>query len=209
MTAPTYTYTQLDRLEVLHDRPFTDISLNADDTYAMRHMAEHLYDLLNGPDELPVEPRPLHINLAAPNGGHVRVILNHVDRLQQASDLYIVGFFGQTRPGADRTAIDGMDITLQGEFSAYPAVLGYCTTRLEDGNFGNLVILDVDGARQHWRESTHHQYAVAELAPAYYASVRLHNGMLLGGLKAEPEIQLKRTKYYDYANGFWCGLREL
>lgn len=209
MTAPVYDYTHLKPLQIVQDRPFTDVSLNADDLYAMRHMAERLFDFLNGPEDVAEGPRPLHVSLAAPNGEHVRVILNHTEKLQDTTDLYIVGFFGQVRPNADRTAIDGVDVTLLGEFGAYPAVLGYCTTRLRDGNFGNLVILSAEGVREHWRESTHHQYAVAELAPAYYASVRLHNGLMRGGLKAQPEIELKRTKYFDYANGPWCGLREL
>jgi len=209
MTAPAYSYTHLGQLEILPDRPFTDISLNADDLHAMHYMASRLFDLLNGPEEIPDGPRPLHISLAGKQGEHVRVILNNPEALQVAQDLHIVGFFGQTRPEADRTAIDGMDITLQGEFAAYPAVLGYCTVRLIDGNFGNLVFLGDDGIREHWRQSTHHQYAAAELAPQYYASVRLHNGALPGGLKPEPQITLKRTKYYDYQDGLWCGLREL
>lgn len=209
MGAPNYDYVRLEPGEVLDDRPFTDARWNEDDLYAMRHMTERLFDWLNEPKEFQEGPRPLHISLAAPNGEHVRVILNHIEKLQETADLYVVGFFGQTRPEADRSGIDGMDITLQGEFGAFPAVLGYCTTRLKDGNFGNLVLLSVDEVRKQWRESTHHQYAVEELAPAYYASVRLHNGLMRGGVKAEPEILLKRTKYYDYANGPWCGLREL
>jgi hypothetical protein len=209
MTAPAYSYTHLGHLDILHDRPFTDPSLNADDLHSMRYMASRLFDLLNGPAELPDSPRPLQISLAGKQGEHVRVILNHPAALRAANDLHIVGFFGQTRPEANRTAIDGMDVTLQSEFAAYPAVLGYCTVRLIDGNFGNLVFLGTDVSREHWRQSTHHQYAAAELAPQYYASVRLHNGSLPEGLKSEPEIILKRTKYYDYQDGLWCGLREL
>jgi hypothetical protein len=129
--------------------------------------------------------------------------------LKAQRDFYIVGFFGQKRLNADRAVIAGVDIALLGEFPAYPAVISYATLELEDGNFGNLVILGDDDGREHWRASTRHQYAVAELAPKYYASVRLHNGVLCGGLKVDSDIRLARTKYYDYENGFWCGLREM
>ncbi len=160
-------------------------------------MAGQLHELLNGPEDIPDAPRPLQINLSDADGGYGRFVLNHTEVLQSAQNLYLVGFFGQRRPGAGRIAIDEMDMTLQGEFGAYPAVLGYCTMRLSDGNYGNLVLISVDSVREHWRESTHHQYAAAELAPAYYASVRLHNALLRGGLKPGPDIQLARTKYYD------------
>ena len=36
-------------------------------------------------------------------------------------------------------------------------------------------------ARDHWRTSAKHTYAARDLAPEYYACVRLHNGLLPGG----------------------------
>ena len=208
-TAPKYNYVALGMLDVVHERPFTDVSLNADDRHSMVYIARRLHELLNGPEDIPVAPRPLQLALAGPNGRRLRIVLINVSALDSGRDLSLVGFFGQKRFNAARTVIDGVDVALQGEFPAFPEVVCYCTLQLEDGNFGNLVVLEDDAGREHWRESTHHQYAAADLAPNYYASLRLHNGVMRGGLKSEPDIHLVRTKYYDYQNGFWCGLRDL
>lgn len=209
MTAPKYNYVALGVLDSVPGRPFTDVSLNVDDRRSMVYIARRLHEQLNGPDDIPDSPRPLQLAFAGPNGRRLRVILNNAAPLDSGRDLALVGFFAQKRFNADRTVIDGVDVALQGEFQSYPQVVCYCTLQLEDGNFGNLVVLEDDAGREHWRESAHHQYAVAELAPNYYASLRLHNGVMRGGLKSEPDIHLVRTKYYDYRDGFWCGLRDL
>lgn len=209
MTAPVYDYMLLKPIDILPDRPFTDVSLSADDLHALRIMAGRLNDLVHGPEDLPAEPRPLHLELPEVDGQYLRIVLCNEDKLKAKRDLHCVGFFGQKLPNADRESIEGVDTKLLAEFPAYPAVLAYCTLRLEDGNFGNLVVLDLDDAREQWRESAYHQHAVADLAPRYYASVRLHNGKIVGGLKGDPEVILLRTKYYDYQNGFWCGLRPM
>ncbi len=91
----------------------------------------------------------------------------------------------------------------------YPYVISYSSLQLEDGNYGNLVVLSEEAGRENWRESKTHQYAVAELAPGYYESVRLHNGLMRGGLSSTPTIELTSTKYFDYRDGLWCGLREI
>ena len=38
----------------------------------------------------------------------------------------------------------------------------------------------------------------AELAPRHYTDVRLHQGVLPGGVGAGDEPILRRTRYYDY-----------
>ena len=85
---------------------------------------------------------------------------------------------------ATRAPLTAMDDELIGEFPAHPGVLSYSSLELDDGDWGNLILLDGDGARQRWREGERHAYAARELAPRHYTDVRLHQGVLPGGVGA-------------------------
>ncbi|MBM4422312.1 MAG: hypothetical protein FJ030_02840 [Chloroflexi bacterium] len=200
--ATTYDFVRLAEREDVRGRPFADASHSADDLRALQSIAARLADMLSGSD-----PQPLHVETHDPNGRCLRVIVSRPEMLATDRDLVFVGFFGQRRANADPAPIDEVDRTLVAEFAAYPEILSYCSLELENGNYGNLVLLAHDGAREHWRESARHQYAVAELAPSYYASVRLHSGAVVGRLRGR-NFRFRRTKYFDYQNGFWCALRE-
>jgi hypothetical protein len=89
-------------------------------------------------------------------------------------------------------------------------VLSYSSLELDGGDWGNLILLDGDAARQRWRDGERHAYAARELAPRHYTSVRLHQGILTGGVDAGRDPILRRTRYYDYqAAVTWCAEREL
>lgn len=207
MTTP-YEFVELDESGIVESRPFTDVKHTADDLRALRTMANWLAELIREPKPLPVSPRPLTIESHGPDRRYVRAVLNRPELLEADRDFAVVGFFGQRRPHADRMPIDTVDTQLQAEFPDHPEVIAYCSIQLQDGNYGNLVLLDQEDGREHWRESKRHQYAVSEVAPRFYSSVRLHNGVLHGGLQTG-DIQLRRTKYFDYHEGLWCGRREL
>jgi hypothetical protein len=54
-----------------------------------------------------------------------------------------------------------------------------------------------------------HAYAVRQLAPRCYHSVRLHNASLPEGVFGRAGIHLIRTRYYDYAEPLpWIAVRQ-
>ena len=122
MTA-AYNFNRLGAMESLNARPFTDLSHNADDLRAMQHVARRQFELLNGPDKLPDHPHPLKLDLYEPDGRHMRIVICDPQKLLSGQDLWLVGFFGQRRPGADRAPIETVDVTLRAEFPAYPEVV--------------------------------------------------------------------------------------
>jgi hypothetical protein len=209
MSAPAYHYAILNPHESVPEYPFTDVELSAVDVQALVLMAQRLGKVLGGLAALPLQPPGLQMEMRESDGRTLRLILCQLEALQHQQDFVWVGFFGQKNLDADPQIINGVDAVLLAELSDHSAILAYCTLQLPDGNYGNLVLLSSDLAREQWRESRYHQQAVADVAPNYYASVRLHNGVLRGGLMGDPDLQLVRTKYYNYHNGFWCGLRAL
>lgn len=196
--------------DVVPDRPFTDLALNLTDLAAVRQMIGALREIVAArPREALDGPRPVVLNWPQPEGRMHRVVIAHYDGLIARCDLAIVGFFGDMRPGADSSVLDGMDELLIGEFVFHKGVLSYSTLELADGNCGNLVLLNPPQARDHWRASAKHASAV-NIAPQYYADVRLHNGTLPGGLIGGGEPVLTRTKYYDFARPEpWYAVRDL
>jgi hypothetical protein len=91
-----------------------------------------------------------------------------------------------------------VDDDLIHEFSMHPGVLSYSSFELEDGNYVNVVVLDSPDAKDHWRTSPRHAYAARDLAPEFYACIRLQNGHIPGGLADLEHLRLLATKYYDY-----------
>lgn len=207
MPAPSYVFVQLAPTQVEVDRGFTDPRWNRGDVETLVHMARRLSALANDRTVMQRDrPQAQIENVDLSADGRLRLLINNLDGLSKSGPKPVVGFFGTRRHSADRKPIDGVDVALLAEFPAFPSILAYCTLQLPDDNYANLVVLGDEAAREHWRESQHHQYAVAELAPNYYRSVRLHNG-ILSDTGTAPQIRLIRTKYYDYENGFWCAER--
>jgi hypothetical protein len=204
-----YDFTHLNSDDELPDRPFTDLRFNYEDSWAMNLMSHRLRDLVNDPDGLPDEPRPLIIERTESDGRYLRAVICSTHRQLLGNDITVVGFFGQRRLHSGRTDVTSVDEKLVRELSFFAPAVAYLSMQLDDKDYGNLVLLRSDSARETWRESATHQYAVTELAPAFYATVRLHNGLLPGGiLRDDPRVQLTSTKYFDFQQELWCGLRK-
>jgi hypothetical protein len=203
-------YLQLGPSELVDDRPFTAPERSAADLTALRRMADRLGTILSAPSGVPDEPRPLILQLREADGHAHRVVISQREGLLTSGEIHVVGFFGQKRPGADAAPLDAVDHELIGEFSQHPGILSYSSLELGHGQWGNMVLLRDPDAREHWRTSAKHAYAVRELAPPYYLSIRLHNGMLTRGLQPGTTLKLLRTKYYAFQGGApWLAVREL
>jgi hypothetical protein len=191
-------------------RGFTDPAHTTRDLTVVGLMLAAIRRAVTAPPGIPFGPRPLVLEPAGLEGRAHRAILCDERRLGDGRDLDWVGFFAVKRRDRDSAPLTVMDDELIGEFPAHPGILSYSSLELADGDWGNLILLDGDAAREHWRVSDRHAYAARELAPRHYSDVRLHQGVLPGGVRGGDDPILRRTKYYDYRAGVaWRAEREL
>src|SRR5262245_47769309 len=190
-------------------RGFTDPAVAARDVATIRVMLAEIRHQIGRAADLPAHPRPLVLEGHEGSGRVHRAILCDERRLGDSRDLTWVGFFGVKRPDVDAGPLTIRDEELVREFPAHPGILSYSSLELADGNWGNLIILDGDEAREDWRAGPRHADAVSVLAPRHYTDVRLHLGSLRGGLGVGGEPVLRRTRYFDYRGGAtWRAERE-
>jgi hypothetical protein len=158
---------------------------------------------------LPPAPRPLVLEGREADGRAHRAVVCDERPLADGGELAWVGFFAARHPDRDHTPLTLRDDELIREFPMHPGILSYSSLELADGDWGNLILLDGEEAREHWRTSARHAEAVRELAPWHYTDVRVHQGVLSGGVLAAFAPLLCRTKYYDYRGGAtWRGERD-
>jgi hypothetical protein len=203
-------YIRLDWSDILPDRPFTNPDQNAEDLAYLHYMAATLRHLLTQPELIPAQPRPYVLYVEEAGGRRHRIAIARPEELLLLDELAVVGFCGNKWPEADRAPMDAVDAELLDEFMLHPHLLSYCSLEVDGGNWRNLVLFSHAQGIGHWAISMKHAYAAQELSPAYYRNIRLHNGVLPGGLMSGHEIVLTRTKYYDYQDqSLWWAVREL
>ena len=189
-------------------REFTDPAQTTRDLAAVGLMLDNIRRQVSAA-ALPASPRPLVLAGQETDGRAHRAIVCDAHRLGDGRDLAWVGFFAAKRRDIDSTPLTVRDEELIQEFPGHPGILSYSSLELGDGDWGNLILLDGDEAREHWRVSERHAHAARELAPRHYTDVRLHQGILPGGVRARGEPVLRRTKYYDYRDAVtWRAERE-
>jgi hypothetical protein len=189
-------------------RGFTDPAQTTRDLAAVGLMLENIRRQVSAA-ALPTGPRPLVLAGHETDGRAHRAIVCDARRLGDGRDLAWVGFFAVKRRDVDSAPLTVRDEELIQEFPDHPGILSYSSLELGDGDWGNLILLDGDEAREHWRVSERHAHAARELAPRHYTDVRLHQGILPGGVRARGEAILRRTKYYDYRDAVtWRAERE-
>ena len=191
-------------------RPFTAISLYRHDRAVLALMLAELRDRLPGlaasPDWHPFEPREWSLD-----GRRHRNIVGRLDILFDPADVCVVGFFGQRRLHLDGEPLEEANREIVLDFRNHLGILSYSSIELRDGNWANLILHDVPEVRENWRSSEAHARAARELSPIFYRTVRIHNGLLRGGLPGGAAIEIDRTKYWDYRRRgqVWHAIREL
>lgn len=200
---------QLSPAEEVERRPFTDVANSDCDFAAMQRILASLVHLVHQPLSWPEPPQHL-VMRGDENGKVVRVVVCNRAALLADEPRFVVGFFGHRRPDLDTTILSAVDEDLIHEFALHPGVLSYSSYELDDGNYVNVVVLKNSGDKDYWRTSPRHAYAVRELAPDFYAFVRLQNALLPHGLTHPEELLLVTTKYYDYeSEPPWLAIREI
>lgn len=195
--------------ETAAGRGFTDPARTDLDLVAVHVMLAEIRRQVARAATLPASPRPLVLEGRERDGRAHRAVVCDERRLGDGRDLTWVGFFGAKRRDRDSTPLTVMDDELIREFPAHPGILSYSSLEFADGDWGNLILLDGDASAEQWRDGERHAYAVRELAPRHYTDVRLHRGVLPGGVRGAGKPILHRTKYYDYRAGVtWRAERE-
>jgi len=205
-------YVELGPAELVESRPFAHLEHNAADLAALAAMAARLRRLMQECEAEGSAAPCQSYELTSPDGRRLRVVVSQPGALHAEADLPVVGFFGHRRPVVPPEIVadkDAIDLELIAEFPDHPGVLAYCSMALDDDNYGNLVVMAQPEVRDEWNTSARHAYASRVIAPKYYTSVRLHHGLLRGGLYSGQSPVLVRTKYYDFTDDWhWSAVRQ-
>jgi hypothetical protein len=199
----------LDAAARLPDRPFSDPDRTADDlaimarmlTWLRRHVATTT--ATTGADATRRDDRVID-----PDGGQHRIVLPDPPRLLARHDLVVVGFFGQARADVDHTAIVDLEAALVASMAGPDSPLVYDNVYWPGSGWGNLVLFGDEAAKEAWGRADQRHADAIRRSPAHYHSIRLHNGVLPGGLMGDAPIRLVRTKYFDFATApTWRAIR--
>ena len=130
---------------------------------------------------------------------HRVVIYQQQENVLQASLLF-VGFVSGVQPQVSpiiAQEIQRVDRIFMAELAHNAGLLSYSSLELHPGQWYNLVLLSDLAAKTYFKESSTHRYAAYDLAMHYYAWIRLHNGIMPGGLESK-HMLLQSTKYYTF-----------
>lgn len=198
---------ELGPYEAVLSRPCTDVSLYAPDLDLMAYMLQDLRTLLRSHDVGKTELVAHRPKVWEVHGLRRRTVVCEPHQIRARDTVSIVGFFGDRRRDISYESLDAIDVRLLDEFRSYPGILSYSSIELADDYWANLVVHAEPADREVWRTSHAHLNAV-ELSPRLYASVRIHNGHLPGGVTGNRAIEIDRTKYWDYdCDPPWRALR--
>ena len=173
---------------------------NEQDLVLLRYMAQRinitLY-LLDGP----VDPsQPLLYYLEEGHKYTHRIAIYTPQEQLLNNKLDFVGFISRKLQPGDSQVIEeirAVDKKLIVELINTPGLMSYSSLELRDGRWCNLVLFSGPELKMHLKKSETHAYAAYQLSPRYYNWVRLHNGIMPGGL-ARNEMLLQKTKLYQF-----------
>jgi hypothetical protein len=168
------------------------------DMLVLRYMTQKIHlHLLNLPPStlLPsvdyVEERHNHIH---------RIVVYNQQEILLKSRLTFVGFISGIQEHISLATIQELhriDKLLIAELADHPGLLSYSSLELRKNRWYNLVLLSDHTAKAYFKHNSTHRFAAYELATHYYAWIRLHNGVMPGGLLHNQMI-LHSTKYYTF-----------
>jgi hypothetical protein len=163
-----------------------------DDVAVMRTMLARLRELAPAWSEPAV-----HVKEPGPDGLRVWIRVPDVERLLAAPELTTVGFFGDARAEVDQQPIHDLEAEVVETLEWAPGVLVYFDLELENGSYGNLILLTDDDAPAQLQTHELHRLAV-ELTPLHYHSARLHYGHVGSPLLGDADLVLTRTRQFEF-----------
>jgi hypothetical protein len=195
--------------DILTERPFTHPHHTHNDQAVLQQLAAILYPIADRRRQVE-EAQQFHVVRTSDAAGQAhRIILIRPQTLLARRSLTLVGFFGQRRAQADDARLHPLDEVLVQELPGNPDLLSYSSVALPCGNYANLVLFARPEGKQQWSQSQTHAEAV-DLAPDFYASVRIYNGRFPQGLHPDAIPHLDTVKYFDYGSQpLWRAVRRL
>lgn len=181
------------------------------DRLVLKHMARKIWQSLQTLDHTPAITQPQLIFLSEHKPRTHRLVLYNPQELLTRSELAFVGFIsGKQRPLSPPVAeeIQRIDEKLLVELASINGILSYSSLELRNSNWYNLVLLSDLQTRGSLATLATHQYASYQVAPHYYKWIRLHNGVLPGGLSCY-DLRFRGTKYYFFSDSPRPDIREL
>lgn len=193
--------------EVISGRPFSHPDAGAGDIRKIRQMTEKLRTLLADLGRRLEQEKALILDLEDDQGARDRIILPRPTGLRNEIEVAAVGFFGRIRDDLDHTPLMAIEEELVSRLPGAPGLLTYYNRYHPQEGFGNLVLFESEKDKHDWRDIKPHAEAV-RLTPRHYRSVRLHNGIIQGGVLNGGDFILQRTKYYDFqGETAWLAIR--
>ena len=165
---------------------------------ALDRMLERLRDLVRHVDRLPHDMGPISLSFRdAQKRGH-RVVLLSITELRRDSDLALVGFFGRRRDDVSDKPLYGLDSELIDELRDHPGIVSYSSLDLTERSSANLVLAKSRQALLDWQGSAKHEHISRKLAPRHYADVRIHTGVVPGGVLSGSEAHIAATRQLTF-----------
>jgi hypothetical protein len=198
--------------DVLSERPFTNAENTDREVDVMRYMLDEERELARGwaeaGDDAP--PHVVFRELDEEGRRHLLVVPS-TRSIVEAGDVTAIGFFGRVREDVDHSILFGLEDQLVERMAGYgeAGLLSYYDVELvaPKGAYGNLILFSTPDVPEAWYRDEVHRSAV-ELSPGHYYEVRLHKGTVAGPLLDGGQIEVERTKYFDFKEAdVWLGLR--
>ena len=183
------------------EHPCTDPSLYEADEQLLAYMLQDLRALIRRRHNGELELAPYEVLTWSVHGLARTQVICDPNGLAEQRDVCIVGFFGERRGNPEtQPRIDWLESALRDEFRHVPGVLSYSSIELFADYWANLVVHTAEQDREVWRNRELHREAAEDASPAHYRSVRIHHGVVIGGVCSSNTIRLVRTKYWDYGD---------
>jgi hypothetical protein len=195
--------------EVVAGRPFTALDHTTTDLRVMDWMLARLRRYM-AEVVVPSEAGARDDRVIEPDGSQLRLAIPDVTAALEPRDVVAVGFFGQARMSVDHSPIIDLESALVADVDRESGLLVYQNVFWPGVGWGNLVLFDGWAAKDRWgRDDPRHVESILR-SPAHYHSIRLHNGVVPGGLPGDSGVRLVRTRYLDYdGERPWRAVREL
>jgi hypothetical protein len=126
------------------------------------------------------------------------IVLPDPSIVSSSDDLVAVGFFGQARADVDHRPIVELEERLVRRMPGTTGLVAYYNVHWPTRGWGNLVLFAGEAAKDGWGHDDLHHDAI-ERSARHYHSIRLHNGIVAGGLLGGRPVRLVRTKYLDFS----------
>jgi hypothetical protein len=173
------------------------------DLVILKYMVQQLYITLQQPDSRDTTMEPLLYSLEDCHKRKQRISLYKPQALLHPCRLSFVGFVSGRQPALSASIlneVERIDELMVAELVNISGIFSYSSLEVRPGRWYNLVVFHDAETKVYLKNSHTHSYAAYQLAPQYYEWIRLHNGIMPGGL-AQQELLLQSTKYYTFPEG--------